>query len=372
MRYLNLNNGVYRGPNESRSGAVGDAVLIRRTIYSTRRDRQPGIFNGQRGIVTGIDPANRDMSIEWKDASGELLRRTLSAEYVAASVGSGYALTNHGAQGQSIRHVHADPAGVGRNAAYVQATRSVERVDLYTDLNSLGIVGSERIDVLRMAPTQWAQWAARQLADRINDLGWQHGETAHDATNTPIPMLEPPRVAAVPSEKDRPYWTWTTAERCRERLSGQYQLDRDKVEASPEGATRTELWTSTVPAKLVADTRTAAGEINARRQDVDNRHRDADVEIKRLQAVVEQAPQRGATAANTLADVGREQTIRASQPASRPKSSNWNGKRPQLCASGRPRRSGHARGCSRPRRRCGLARTRHRAWTRVTESSVEN
>ncbi len=107
-----------------------------------------------------------------------------------------------------------------------------------------------------------------------------------------------------------------TAERCRERLSGQYQLDRDKVEASPEGATRTELWTSTVPAKLVADTRTAAGEINARRQDVDNRHRDADVEIKRLQAVVEQAPQRGATAANTLADVGREQTIRASQPAS--------------------------------------------------------
>ncbi len=412
--------------------------------------------------MTGIDPANRDMSIEWKDASGELLRRTLSAEYVAASVGSGYALTNHGAQGQSIRHVHADPAGVGRNAAYVQATRSVERVDLYTDLNSLGIVGSERIDVLRMAPTQRAQWAARQLVDRINDLGWQHGETAHDATNTPIPMLEPPRVAAVPLEKERPYWGWTTkeldtkaeqlrgfvaragqlpelareiatkqleadrlvaasatyaergrewdqaaaelealrthhrasasatvgsdvdamaaasrarigagrfsakktqnryddvrmrlgvtyptagiprdltdaraggawaeravaeveaarwgdtAERCRERLSGQYQLDRDKVEASPEGATRTELWTSTVPAKLVADTRTAAGEINARRQDVDNRHRDADVEIKRLQAVVEQAPQRGATAANTLADVGREQTIRASQPA---------------------------------------------------------
>ncbi len=70
-----------------------------------------------------------------------------------------------------------------------------------------------------------------------------------------------------------------------------------------------------MPAKLVADTRTAAGEINARRQDVDNRHRDADVEIERLQAVVEQAPQRGATAANTLADVGREQTIRASQPA---------------------------------------------------------
>ncbi len=73
-----------------------------------------------------------------------------------------------------------------------------------------------------------------------------------------------------------------------------------------------------MPAKLVADTRTAAGEINARRQDVDNRHRDADVEIKRLQAEVEQAPQRGATAANTLADVGREQTIRASQPASQP------------------------------------------------------
>ncbi len=56
------------------------------------------------------------------------------------------------------------------------------------------------------------QWAARQLADRINDLGWQHGETAHDATNTPIPMLEPPRVAAVPSEKERPYWGWTTKE----------------------------------------------------------------------------------------------------------------------------------------------------------------
>ena len=178
----------YRGPNGPRTWATGDAVLIRRTIYSTKKDPQPQIFNGQRAIVTGINPATREMGIEWKDAGGTIRRRTLPADYVAAHVAPGVALTNHGAQGQSIRHVHADPAGVDRNGAYVQTTRSVARLDLYTDLNTLGINGTQRVDVLGMSEDTRTQWAATQLAQRINDQGWQQGETAHDATGTPVPM----------------------------------------------------------------------------------------------------------------------------------------------------------------------------------------
>ena len=180
----------YRGPTGSRSWACGDALLIRKTLYRSRRDPQPEIFNGQRVIVTGIDPSSREMTVEWKTAGGDLHQRTLSADYVAGNTAPGVALTNHGAQGQSIRHVHADPDGADRNAAYVQTTRSVQRLDLYTDLNTLGISGTERINVLRMNDTDRARWAGEQLAARVDDRGWQHGETAHDATNTAVPMPE--------------------------------------------------------------------------------------------------------------------------------------------------------------------------------------
>lgn len=193
----------YRGPNGARAWAAGDAVLIRRTVYSTKKDPQPEIFNGQRAIVTGIDAVTRVMGVEWKDAGGTIRRRTLPADYVAAHVAPGVALTNHGAQGQSIRHVHADPAGADRNAAYVQTTRSVARLDLYTDLTTLGINGTQRVDVLGMDQAARAQWAATQLAQRIEDQGWQHGETAHDATGTPVPMpdhTQPEQTSPDPAE----------------------------------------------------------------------------------------------------------------------------------------------------------------------------
>jgi conjugative relaxase-like TrwC/TraI family protein len=202
----------YRGPNGLRSWAVGDAVLIRHTIHSTGRDRQTAIYNGQRAIVTGIDPATRVMGIEWKDAGGTVRTRTLPAEYVAAHVAPGFALTNHGAQGQSLRFVHADPGGADRSAAYVQTTRSIEALTLYTDLTTLGISGTQRIDVLRLDDQARAQWAARELAQRIQDRGWQQGETAHDATNTPIPMPEPPEQTTPEQHREpnppdtRPEW----------------------------------------------------------------------------------------------------------------------------------------------------------------------
>jgi conjugative relaxase-like TrwC/TraI family protein len=195
----------YRGPNGPRTWAAGDAVLIRRTIYSTKKDPQPQIFNGQRAIVTGINPATREMGIEWKDAGGTIRRRTLPADYVAAHVAPGVALTNHGAQGQSIRHVHADPAGVDRNGAYVQTTRSVARLDLYTDLTTLGIHGTQRVDVLGMDEAARTAWAATQLAQRIEDQGWQQGETAHDATGTPVPMPNHEQQPAHPAEEISDY-----------------------------------------------------------------------------------------------------------------------------------------------------------------------
>lgn len=200
----------YRGPNGTRAWAVGDAMLIRKTIYSSRNDPQPEIFNGQRAIVTGIDPVSREMGIEWIDAGGQIRSRTLEAGYVAASTAPGLALTNHGAQGQTIRHVHADPAGADRNTAYVQLTRDTHRVTLYTDLNTLGISGTERVTVLRMDDGQRAAWAARQLGHQVDDHGWQQGETAHDATTTPIPMPEPeqtpPAARTEPEPDTRPEW----------------------------------------------------------------------------------------------------------------------------------------------------------------------
>jgi conjugative relaxase-like TrwC/TraI family protein len=178
---------TYRGPNGQRSWAVGDAVLVRRTLHTTRKDPQTAIYNGQRAIVTGIDESTRTMHVEWKDADGQLQTRTLTPDYVAANTAPGVALTNYGAQGQSITYPHVDPSASDLNAAYVQTSRTTERLHLYADLDTLDVHGKERADVMALDPHARNQWAANELATRISDKGWQAGETAHDATGTPIP-----------------------------------------------------------------------------------------------------------------------------------------------------------------------------------------
>lgn len=181
---------VYYGPAGPKSWFNGDAVLVRKSLYSNRRDPQASIYNGQRGIVTGIDPETRVMSVEWKDASGQLQARTLDPGYVAEHVAPGTAITGHGAQGGTFYRVHTDNSGVGLNGAYVPGSRDTDKVTFYSDLNSLDVHGKERVAVLRMSEQERADWAGRQMAQRIEAGGWQIGETAHEATRTAVPMGE--------------------------------------------------------------------------------------------------------------------------------------------------------------------------------------
>lgn|GEM_PF-1604817 len=219
----------YRGPAGTRAWACGDALLIRKTLYRTSRDPQQEIFNGQRVIVTNIAPGSREMTVEWKTAGGDLHQRTLNADYVAGNTAPGVALTNHGAQGQSIRHVHADPDGADRNAAYVQTTRSVERLDLYTDLTTLGLSGTDRINVLRMSETDRSRWAADQLAEQVSDRGWQHGETAHEATATDVPMPE-----KTISVAERPHWKLLDTELTQRAEKLEKRIERYENATEPQ------------------------------------------------------------------------------------------------------------------------------------------
>ncbi|MEI6623841.1 MAG: hypothetical protein WCP28_18260, partial [Actinomycetes bacterium] len=178
----------YRGPGGTRVAfAVGDAFLAKETLHKTRHDSQPTLFNGQRGLVTGIDSQTRAMTVEWI-RDGQRHSRQLSAGYVGSSVRSGFVLTNHGAQGQNIAHVHADPTALALNAAYVQWTRDVEQLTIYTDLEALEATVEDRVQLASMTPEARTQWSVQQLAQQITDRGWSVAETAHEATGCPVPM----------------------------------------------------------------------------------------------------------------------------------------------------------------------------------------
>lgn len=177
---------TYRGPRGTRVYAAGEAVLVKHTIYQKSDDTQPTVFNGQRAIVTAINPKTKAMTLEW-DRAGERMSRTVDASYVAMHVAPGYALTVHGAQGQTIRHVHTDPSGGTLNSLYVQNTRGSESTTVYTDLVALDVHGQERHQIMAMAEQDRQQWAAQAIAEQIDRWGWAETETAHDATGTPIP-----------------------------------------------------------------------------------------------------------------------------------------------------------------------------------------
>lgn len=177
---------TYRGSRGTRVYAVGEAVLVKQTIYAKRDDHEATVFNGQRAIVSAINPKTRAMTLEW-DRGGQLHQRTVDATYVAMHVAPGYALTVHGAQGQTIRHVHSDPSGGTRNSVYVQNTRGARSTTIYTDLTALDIHGRERHRIMAMGDADRWQWAARVIAEQVDRWGWTETETAHEATETPLP-----------------------------------------------------------------------------------------------------------------------------------------------------------------------------------------
>ncbi len=76
-----------------RAYAAGDQVLAR------RNDRQLGVINGARGVVSGIDPQQRRVDVDF-DRAGPV---SLDARYLDdGHLDYGYAMTAHAAQGLTV------------------------------------------------------------------------------------------------------------------------------------------------------------------------------------------------------------------------------------------------------------------------------
>ena len=101
--------------------AVGDQVVVR------RNDHRHGLVNGQRGVVTAVDPHTGSLRIT---AAGRGL--TVSrAHLMAGALDHGYALTVHQAQGLTVdRALLLGSTGLYREAGYVGLSRARDRTDL--------------------------------------------------------------------------------------------------------------------------------------------------------------------------------------------------------------------------------------------------
>lgn len=182
----------YRGTRGVRTWAVGEPILMRRNDWGKKDE--PPVFNGQRGIIRAISP-DRSATVEWVDASGERQLRTFTPDYLAEHTASGCALTIHAAQGQTMRHVQKDGDGGNLNDTYTGLTRHTHTVHVWNDLTSLDIHGKERATVMAMPAEQRTAHVTALVARRLEQTGWQQGVTAHDATETPVPMPKPPEQA---------------------------------------------------------------------------------------------------------------------------------------------------------------------------------
>ena len=191
----------YRGTRGVRTWAVGEPILMRRNDWGKKDE--PPVFNGQRGIIRAIG-VDRSATVEWVDASGERQLRTFTPDYLAEHSASGCALTIHAAQGQTMRHVQKDGDGGNLNDTYTGLTRHTHTVHVWNDLTSLDIHGKERATVLAMPLEQRTAHIIGIVAHRLEHTGWQQGETAHDATATPVPMPEPPEQAPQPGSEPEP------------------------------------------------------------------------------------------------------------------------------------------------------------------------
>jgi conjugative relaxase-like TrwC/TraI family protein len=129
-RTMMIANGRLTGPSVSvhtepgeRTFAVGDTVIARRNTY------QVGIFNGQRGTITHVDPQRRTVTVTLKQR-----QMTLGSDYLdAGGLDHGYALTIHQAQGLTTgRTLILGNDSLYRESGYVALSRGRTRNDLYT------------------------------------------------------------------------------------------------------------------------------------------------------------------------------------------------------------------------------------------------
>ena len=101
--------------------AAGDVVVIK------RNDLRLGVANGQRGRVTGVDPAARALSVKVGDAHLRLDRAFLDDVTRSGdpTLLHGYAITGHVAQGATVdRAFVLAGQGISREWAYVALSRA--------------------------------------------------------------------------------------------------------------------------------------------------------------------------------------------------------------------------------------------------------
>jgi conjugative relaxase-like TrwC/TraI family protein len=109
------------GDNGERSFAAGDVVIARRNHY------RAGIFNGQRGVVTHVDPTG---TLTIRTGHTEVV---VGARYLATGgLDHGYAMTIHQAQGLTTsRGLVLGTGSLYRESAYVALSRGRLRNDLH-------------------------------------------------------------------------------------------------------------------------------------------------------------------------------------------------------------------------------------------------
>jgi len=109
-------------PYADRSFAAGDLVIARRNDYSR------GLINGQRGIVTAVDPAAGNLTVQL----GETTTTVPAAYLVSGGLDHGYALTVHQSQGMTCEQaLLLGSDALYREAGYVGLSRGRQRNDLH-------------------------------------------------------------------------------------------------------------------------------------------------------------------------------------------------------------------------------------------------
>jgi ATP-dependent exoDNAse (exonuclease V) alpha subunit len=109
-------------PDGQRHFAVGDMVIARRNDYTA------GLFNGQRGVITHVDPDRGTAALRINDRDVVVGRRYLQA----GNLDHGYALTIHQAQGLTTgRALVLGNDSLYRESGYVALSRGRIRNDLH-------------------------------------------------------------------------------------------------------------------------------------------------------------------------------------------------------------------------------------------------
>ena len=156
---------------------VGDEIIFRQNAK-----KELGVFNGEAGTVTSVDPLLKRLTVRHED--GRDIAVNLK-RYKPEHLQLGYASTTHRAQGATIDHVHVLMGGplTDQHMGYVQASRSRISTHLFCDEPSAG----------------------ENLRDLVRGLSQNRQKTLAQEIINRTPKPEPERVtASLASPKSEP------------------------------------------------------------------------------------------------------------------------------------------------------------------------